>query len=91
MSRHRLRQRGSGRRVGDRVQNATWRWVVRRVIAESGGEAPEGVRFEVADLEGDEAAAMEAEIEDLVMDRKREAMPADLHRDGLTAAPALHE
>jgi NADH dehydrogenase len=66
------------RALGDRLQNATWRAVVRRVVAASSGKAADGVRCEVTELEGEAACHIEEELEALVLDRKREHAGAEL-------------
>lgn len=61
------------RTVGDLIQNANWRQVVKRVVEESGGKALEGVQMEAADLTDDEAKQVESWLEEMVLRRKREA------------------
>jgi NADH dehydrogenase len=62
--------------VGKVAQRSTWRTVVDNVVAESGGEAPDGVQDESRTLEGDEAEAVERWVEELVMARRRAASPS---------------
>jgi NADH dehydrogenase len=57
--------------VGSRLQDATWRELVERVIADSGGDAPDGVQEDRADLEGKEAEWVEKWLEELALARKR--------------------
>jgi NADH dehydrogenase len=62
--------------VGKVAQRSTWRTVVDNVVAESGGEAPDGVQDESRTLEGDEAEAVERWVEELVMARRRAESPS---------------
>jgi NADH dehydrogenase len=57
--------------VGGRMQDATWRELVERVIRECGGTAPAGVQEERADLTGDDAERVERWLESLALARKR--------------------
>lgn len=53
------------------AQNANWEETVERVVAESGGTAPEGVESEIVTLDEDEEGRIQRWLEDLVMERKR--------------------
>ena len=59
--------------VGGRMQNATWVETVERVIAESGGDAPEGVQQQSRALDADAEENVGEWLEELVVERKREA------------------
>ena len=62
---------------GDAMQNSNWVEVVERVVALSGGEAPEGVRSDSATLDEEEAKKVERGLRGLVNRRKRaESAPA---------------
>lgn len=74
--------------IGARLQGLTWRRSVRRVVAESGGAAIDGVQHESARLDDDEAARVNDWLEDLIMARRREAnesreaaVPRIVHRE----------
>jgi NADH dehydrogenase len=69
------------RAVGDKMQNANWRQVVRRVVKESGGAAPSGVFYEAEELGDEEAERVEARLEELVIKRKREHGGVELCRE----------
>jgi uncharacterized protein YbjT (DUF2867 family) len=60
------------RMLGDRLQNHTWTDVVERMVALSGGAARDGVQHDAATLDEEEAGAIEAWLEELVIERKRE-------------------
>jgi NADH dehydrogenase len=57
---------------GTLLQNSVWRQAVERVVARTGGNAPDGVREERAQLEGEEAEAVEVWVAAMVEARKRE-------------------
>lgn len=59
------------RALGDRVQSHTWSQVVERVIALSGGVAPEGVQHESRSLDDDEADEVQRWLEGITTRRKR--------------------
>jgi NADH dehydrogenase len=59
------------RTVGAPMQNQNWKEVVERVVALSGGAAPEGVQKSVESLDADESAAVEKRVRDMVRRRKR--------------------
>ena len=42
--------------IGARLQNATWRETVERVVKDSGGRAPNGVEQRIEKLDDDQAA-----------------------------------
>ena len=58
---------------GGRIQDATWIETVEKVVAASGGRAPEGVQHEVKKLDADELDRETRRIDELVIERKREA------------------
>ena len=58
---------------GGRIQDATWIETVGKVVSASGGEAPEGVQHEVKKLDMDELDRETKRLEELVVERKREA------------------
>jgi len=60
------------RALGDLLQNATWARTVERVVELSGGTAPDGDDYEVEELDADQAAEVNAWLEELVMRRKRQ-------------------
>lgn len=57
--------------VGGALQLATWRTTVEHLVAESGGQSPEGVHDDTVHLRGDEAKRVEAWAKSLVEARKR--------------------
>jgi NADH dehydrogenase len=57
--------------IGDRLQAKTWESLVDRMVSESGGVAPDGVKHTEDDLDEDQADLIEGWIGDLVMERKR--------------------
>lgn len=57
--------------LGDLLKDATWRAVVQRVVDDSGGSAPDGVRESDEALEGEEAELVERWAETLVMAERR--------------------
>lgn len=57
--------------VGGGIQVATWRSTVDRLVAESGGSAPDGVRDESETLRGEDARRVEQWARDLMAARKR--------------------
>jgi nucleoside-diphosphate-sugar epimerase len=70
--------------VGARLQNATWRQTVERVVTESRGRAPEGVQQESTKLDAEQTREVNEWLERLVILRRqmdhevrREARPAD--------------
>ena len=58
--------------VGGRLQNATWRETLERVIEESGGRAPDGVQQETQKLDEEQSALVNEWLDELVTQRKRE-------------------
>ena len=58
--------------IGAIAQNANWEETVERVVAESGGTAPDGVETDAVTLDEDEEARIQRWLEELVMERKRE-------------------
>lgn len=60
------------RTLGDRVQDATWRQVVERMVSHSGGHAPSGVQHETESLDEDEAGLIERWLEEVTVRRERE-------------------
>ena len=58
---------------GGRIQDATWVETVEKVVAASGGRAPDGVRHEVKKLDAEELDRETRRIDELVVERKREA------------------
>jgi len=70
--------------VGGRLQNATWRETVERVVKESGGTAPKGVEQYSEKLDEDQAAEVNEWLERLVVAQRqadhevrRESRPGD--------------
>lgn len=70
--------------IGGRLQNATWRETVERVVQESGGAAPEGVEHYSEKLDGDQAREVNEWLERLVLAQRqadhevrRDTRPAD--------------
>ena len=70
--------------IGARLQNATWRETVNRVVEESGGEAANGVEHESAKLDDEQAREVTEWLERLVVAQRqldhevrRAARPAD--------------
>jgi nucleoside-diphosphate-sugar epimerase len=70
--------------VGGRLQNATWRQTVERVVKESGGTAPKGVEQYSEKLDEDQAAEVNEWLERLVVAQRqadhevrRESRPGD--------------
>ena len=70
--------------IGARLQNATWRETVERVVKESGGRAPEGVAHEAAKLDEDQAREVNEWLERLVTSQhqtdhevRRDVRPGD--------------
>ena len=59
------------RTLGERLQDASWREMIRKVVAESGGTA-EGPQQETEVLDDQQADRIEEWLEDLAMQRKRE-------------------
>ncbi len=58
--------------VGSGMQKSNWEEVVTRMVELSGGAAPDGVQTETIELDEQEAAQVEAQIEEMVIGRKRE-------------------
>ena len=80
--------------IGARLQNATWRETVERVVKESGGRAAKGVEHEFATLDEQQAAELNEWLERLVLAQRQEdhearqdAMPGDVPPND-TRAPA---
>ena len=70
--------------VGGRLQNATWRQTVERVVKESGGTVPKGVEHHSEKLDDDQAKEVNEWLERLVVAQhqadhevRRESRPAD--------------
>ena len=58
---------------GGRIQDATWVETVQKVVEASGGKAPAGVEHDIKKLDADELDRETRRIEELVVERKREA------------------
>ena len=58
--------------IGARLQNATWRQTVEKVVEESGGEAVDGVQQETAKLDEEQAAEVNEWLDRLVLAQRRE-------------------
>jgi NADH dehydrogenase len=58
--------------LGERLQDATWKDVVQRMLEESGGQAPAGIRRESETLDQAQSDQIEKWLEDLIAKRKRE-------------------
>jgi NADH dehydrogenase len=58
--------------VGDRMQSATWNELVERIVAESGGKAPNGVESDDSTLEKDDAEMIESWLRELALSEKQE-------------------
>jgi NADH dehydrogenase len=79
--------------IGARLQNATWRETVERVVKESGGRATGGVEHEFATLDEEQAREVNEWLERLVVAQRQEdhevrqdAAPADVAPNGPVAA-----
>jgi hypothetical protein len=72
--------------VGGRMQNATWVQTIQAVIAESGGDAPEGVQQESRALDEKAEEGVGEWLQELVVERKREANADVLANDATTEA-----
>ena len=59
--------------IGGRMQDSTWVDTVQSVIDESGGEAPAGVEHESRSLDGEAEEGVTEWLQELVVERKREA------------------
>ena len=59
--------------VGGQMQSATWQSLLERVVAESGGRAPDGLEQETDTLNGAEASRVEEWMAALVRQRRRSA------------------
>ena len=57
--------------IGARLQNATWRETVERVVKESGGRAVKGVEHEFAKLDEQQAREVNEWLERLVMAQRQ--------------------
>lgn len=57
--------------IGARLQNATWRETVERVVKESGGRTPNGVETEMAKLDDDQAREVNEWLERLVVSQRQ--------------------
>jgi NADH dehydrogenase len=57
--------------IGERLQNATWRETVERVVKESGGRAPNAVEHDSTKLDGDQAREVNEWLERLVVARRQ--------------------
>jgi NADH dehydrogenase len=71
--------------IGARLQNATWRETVERVVKESGGRAPAGVEREMAKLDDEQAKEVNEWLERLVLaqrqadhEARQETAPVDV-------------
>ena len=62
--------------IGGSMQGLTWVGLVKRMVTESGGAAPQGVQQEEENLDEDQASLIEAWVGDLVIERKRSASAA---------------
>lgn len=71
------------RAFGDLVQNANWREVLKRIAALGGGKMQGGVRYEVEELDDEDAKRLEDRLEELVIKRRREH--GDIERAASTA------
>jgi hypothetical protein len=58
--------------IGARLQNATWRETVERVVKESGGRAAAGVEHDFTKLDEQQAAEVNEWLERLVVARRQE-------------------
>ena len=65
--------------VGGKIQVGTWRSTVQHLVAESGGEAPDGVHDHSESLHGAEARQVESWAKRLI-----EARTRALHAEGLS-------
>ena len=72
--------------IGGRMQDSTWVDTVQSVIGESGGEAPEGVQHESRALDDKAEESVGEWLQELVVERKREA-----NADVLADAPYAPE
>ncbi len=84
--------------IGARLQNATWRETVERVVKESQGATPKGVEQETAKLDEPQSAEVNEWIERLVLAQhqidhevRRDARPGDTTRDAATDRPTYIE
>jgi len=57
--------------IGARLQNATWRETVERVVKESGGRAPRGVEHEFTRLDADQGREVNEWLERLVVAQRQ--------------------
>jgi NADH dehydrogenase len=71
--------------IGARLQNATWRETVERVVKESGGRAPAGVEREMAKVDDEQAKEVNEWLERLVLaqrqadhEARQETAPVDV-------------
>ena len=60
------------RALGERLQDASWREMIEKVVKATGGAAPSGVREESENLDEDQAERIEDWVRELVMERKRD-------------------
>jgi NADH dehydrogenase len=60
------------RTLGERLEDAAWREMVRGVVESTYGEAPAGIEVETETLDDDQAERIEEWLDDLVLERKRE-------------------
>jgi uncharacterized protein YbjT (DUF2867 family) len=60
------------RTVGQYIQLGTWKSIVRRVVADSGGTCADGIHHEITTLDDAEATRVEEWLREMVMERKRE-------------------
>ena len=76
------------RTVGQRIQLGTWRSIVRRMVAESGGECVDGVQHEIESLDESQAELIESWLRELVVQRKRDTVLDEVGPSGRVAADA---
>ncbi|AHG91783.1 NAD-dependent epimerase/dehydratase [Gemmatirosa kalamazoonensis] len=57
--------------VGNRMQDATWRETIERIVRESGGTAEAGVQTDEATLDGPDAEGVEAWLRELALSEKQ--------------------
>ncbi|HEY2064682.1 MAG TPA: NAD-dependent epimerase/dehydratase family protein [Gemmatimonadaceae bacterium] len=68
------------RTLGDRLQDATWRQVVERMVAHSGGHAPAGVQHATESLDEEEARLIERWLEEVSVRLQRDENAARIAR-----------
>lgn len=84
--------------IGARLQNATWRDTVERVVEESGGRAASGVEQESVKLDADQAREVNEWLERLVVARRqadhevrRDVRPGDQKPNAASDGPSYIE